>query len=212
MECRPYAEDETPGVAAIFVAYAAEKVSPFAQNEAIIQVRQKCIMTPQTVALLFELAVIAETSSRDFYDGLAKKFWHETNISKFWENMAADEAEQVKMMEGLRKSLTSAQLSAPAEDDIVQVALENSKVQIREVLNMVKNLNDAFVLAQLWENSEIYKVFEFLTSQYMPSDADGRFVRLHLTTHKKKLELFSQAFGEAEARKSVSAMDGELLP
>jgi hypothetical protein len=165
----------------------------------------------QTVALLFELAMTAETSSRDFYDGLAKKFWHERNISKFWKNMAADETEHIKIMEGLRKSLTLSQLSATVEHDILQVALENSKVQISEVLNMVKNLNDAFVLAQLWENSEIYKVFEFLTTKYLPSDADGRFVRLHLTTHKKKLELFSQAFGEVEVRKSISALDGDTL-
>jgi rubrerythrin len=166
-------------------------------------------MVSQTVALLFELAIIAETSSRDFYDGLAKKFWHERNISQFWKNMAADETEHVKMIEGLRKSLTSAQLSAPAEHDITQVALENSKVQVSDVLNMVKNLNDAYVLAQLWENSEIYRVFEFLTATYTPSDTDGRFVRLHLSTHKRKLELFSEAFGEVEARKSISAMDGD---
>lgn len=166
-------------------------------------------MVSQTVALLFELAIIAETSSRDFYDGLAKKFLHEINISKFWKNMALDETEHIEMMKGLRKSLTLAELSVPAEHDILQVALENSKVQINDVLNMVKNLNDAFVLAQLWENSEIYRVFEFLTAKYMPSDADGRFIRLHLTTHKKKLELFAQAFGEVEARKSISAMDGD---
>jgi hypothetical protein len=169
-------------------------------------------MTSQTVSILFDLAVVAETSSRDFYGGLAKKFSHESNISKFWANMATDEAEHIKMVEGLRKSLTSAELSAPAEQDILQVALENSKVRISDVLNMVKNLNDAFVLAQLWENSEIYRVFEFLTAKYMPGDSDGRFVRLHLATHRKKLELFSYAFGEVEARKSISAIDGEIFP
>lgn len=162
-------------------------------------------MASKTVALLFELAIIAETSSRDFYDGLAKKFLHEINISKFWGNMAADESEHIQMIEGLRKSLTSAELTNPAEHDILGVALENSKVQISDVLDMVKNLNDAFVLAQLWENSEIYRVFEFLIDKYMPSDAGERLVRVHLTTHKRKLVLFSQAFGDVEARKSISA-------
>ncbi len=167
-------------------------------------------MVSKTVALLFELAVIAETSSRDFYDGLAKKFWRESNIAKFWENMAADEAEHIEMIEGLRKSLTVAQLSSPAEQDILEVALENSKVQVVDVLNMVKNLNDAYVLARLWENSEIYKVFEFLTGKYMPGNADGRLVRLHLSTHRRKLELFSDAFGDVEARKRIRVMD-EIL-
>ncbi len=115
------------------------------------------------------------------------------------------------MMEGLRKSLSAAQLSAPAEDNVMQVAIENSKVRISDVLNMVKDLNDAFVLAQLWENSEIYKVFEFLTATFMPNETDGRFVRLHLATHKKKLDLFSKAFGEVEARKAISAIDGDLF-
>ncbi len=166
-------------------------------------------MASETLASLFELAIAAETSSRDFYNGLAKKFWHEINISKFWQNMAADETEHREMMRGLRKSLTPARLSAPAEHEIFQTAFENSMVQIGDVLDMVKNLNDAYVLAKLWETSEISRVFEYLTVQFMPGDADGRLVRLHLSTHKKKLELFSQAFGDVEMRKGIAAMDGE---
>jgi hypothetical protein len=121
--------------------------------------------------------------------------------------LAADEKEHVKMLEDLRRSLTAAQLSAPAEHDIFQVALENSKIQIKDVLSMVKNLNDAYLLAQLWENSEIYRVFEFLTTKFIPNAADGRFVRLHAMTHKRKLETFLLAFGDVEARKSITATD-----
>ncbi len=169
-------------------------------------------MATETIASIFELAIIAETASRDFYEGLAKKFLHEEKLSKFWENMAADEAEHIDMIEDLQKSLTHAQLSAPAEQDILQVALENSTVHVGDVLNMVKNLNDAYVLAQLWENSEIYRVFDFLTAKYMPRDADGRLVRLHLSTHKRKLELFAEAFGDDEERKRIGVMEEKLLP
>jgi hypothetical protein len=168
-------------------------------------------MAPETTALLFKLAIISETCSQNFYEGLAKKFCHEINIADFWKNMAADEAEHKEMLEVLQRSLTPAQLSAPAEQDILQIALENSRVQINDVLNMVKNLNDAYILAQLWENSEIYKVFEFLIAKFMPGEADGRFIRLHLMTHKKKLETFLLAFGKDGDRRNINVADPDFV-
>ncbi len=168
-------------------------------------------MTPETTALLFELALISENCAQNFYEGLAKKFCRERNIADFWKNMAADEMQHREMLEVLQSSLTQLQLSAPAEQDVLQVALENSRVKIDDVLSMVKNLNDAYILAQLWENSEIYKVFEFLISKFMPGEADGRFVRLHLMTHKKKLETFLHAFGDEEERKSISVADSDCV-
>jgi hypothetical protein len=164
-------------------------------------------MASETTALLFELAIISETCAQNFYEGLANKFSREINIPEFWKNMAQDEMEHRKMLEALQRSLTAPQLSAPAEQDILQIALENSRVKIDDVLSMVNNLNDAYMLAQLWENSEIYRVFEFLISKFMPGESDGRFIRLHLITHKKKLETFLHAFGDDENRKSIIAAD-----
>jgi len=168
-------------------------------------------MVSETAASLFDLAIIGETAARDFYQGLANKFCREKNISDFWKNLATDEMEHAKILEDLRKSLTPAQLAAPAEREILQVALENAKIQIKDVLDLVKNLNDAYVLAQLWENSEIYRVFEFLAAKYIVSGAGERMVRLHVTTHRKKLETFLLAFGEVETRKNIRAIDGEPI-
>jgi rubrerythrin len=167
-------------------------------------------MVSETVASLFDLAIIGETAAMAFYEGLANKFCREVNISKFWKNLAADEMEHLKILQDLRRSLASAQLAAPAEHEIMQLAIENSKIRVEDVLDMIKNLNDAYVLAQLWENSEIYRVFEFLTTKYIMDGAGERLVRLHLATHKKKLETFLLAFGDAELRKNILAMDGPL--
>lgn len=169
-------------------------------------------MISETTTLLLELAIIGEASSRDFYEGLAKKFCREKNISAFWQNMAEDETRHIETLEGLRHYLSPDKLSAPAEQDIFQTALENSKIHTSDVLNMVKNLNDAYVLAMLWENSEINRVFECLINQYMPTGADGRSIRLHLMTHKKKLQAFLYAFGEAETRKNIGTADEQHLP
>jgi hypothetical protein len=181
----------------------------FRINTIIIQARYKYIMTAETVSLLIERAIFCETLSRDFYQGLAKKFYHETNISGFWKNMAEDEIEHIKILEDLRGLLTPLQLSVPVEHEIFQIALENSRVQINDLLNMVKNLNDAYILAQLWENSEIYRVFEFLTETLLPNEVDGRFIRLHIITHKKKLVTFTYAFGDADVRKNIRGIDEE---
>jgi hypothetical protein len=161
----------------------------------------------ETTAELFELALKGEGSTMDFYIGLADKFSHEENISRFWQNMADDEKEQIRILEDLRDSLTQAQLAAPAEPDILMMAVENARVQISDVLNMVRNLNDAYILAQLWENSEVCRVLEYLVEKYVPSGADDRFVRLHIATHKKKLVALSYAFGEEDERKNILASD-----
>ena len=166
-------------------------------------------MTAETILLLFEQAIICETLTKDFYQGLAKKFYHEKNISAFWKNMAEDEIEHIKILSELQGFLTPVQQSTPVEHEMFHIALENSKVQISDVLNMVKNLNDAYMLAQLWENSEIYRVFEFLTEKFIPRNADGRFIQLQILTHKKKLVTFSYAFGDAEVRKNIRTMDEE---
>jgi hypothetical protein len=165
-------------------------------------------MSPETTGLLFELAIAGEISSRDFYEGLARKFCREINISAFWQNMAADEMRHIEALEDLRKYLAPDKLSAPADNDILEIALENSRIKTSDVLNMVLNLNDAYMLALLWENSEINRVFEFLIDKYMPAGADGRFIHIHLLTHRKKLHTFSYAFGEDEIRKSICATDG----
>jgi hypothetical protein len=164
-------------------------------------------MAAETISLLFEQAIICETLTRDFYQGLAKKFSHEKNISEFWTNMAEDEIEHIKILRDLQDFLTPLQQSTPVEHEMFQIALENSKIQVSDVLNMVKNLNDAYILAQLWESSEIYWVFEFLTEKFIPRTADGRFIRLHIITHKKKLVTFLYAFGDAEVRKNISTLD-----
>src|ERR1700687_1767380 len=104
-------------------------------------------MISNTTTLLFELAIMGKASSRDFCVGLASKFGLEKNIPAFWQNMAADETIHIETLEGLRDYLSPDKLSAPAEENIFEIALENSKIQTSDVLNMVKNLNDAYVLA-----------------------------------------------------------------
>ena len=169
----------------------------------------KQVTPEETTSRLFELAISSETDARDFYEGLAAKFPHETSISKFWNSMAADETEDIRMLQDLQKSLTQSDLSGAVDHDIFEAASENSKIRITDILAMVKNLNDACVLAQLWENSEICRVFEFIISTFIQGAADARFVRIHLMSHRKKLETFLRAFGDVEERKKIRSQDPE---
>ena len=172
--------------------------------------RQETKVDSGTIASLFDLTIAGETATRDFYEGLSGMFAHEANISRFWNNMAADASEQTRMLQDLRNALTSRQLSETADQDIFMTALENSRVQVSEVLAMVRSLNDAYTLAQLWENSELWRVIEFLIEKFIPTSADRRFVRLHITTHRNKLAAFYRAFGDVEERKKIEARN--LVP
>ncbi len=164
-------------------------------------------MPSESTAVLFELAIAGEKAAAEFYDGLAGKFRHNPDVFGFWNTMAADERQHIRILENIRKSLTSAQLAAPADESIFQTAVENSQVQIKDVLGMVRNLNDAYIIAHLWENSEINKVFEFIVRKFLPFADDGRNVRLQIINHTNRLMMFSQAFGEAEIRKEIRAAD-----
>jgi hypothetical protein len=159
-----------------------------------------------TTAVLFELAITGEQAAEDFYDGLAEKFGHETAVSDFWKAMASDEKQHIRTLENIRKTLTPAQLAAPADEFILRTAAENARVRIEDVLGMVRNLNDAYILAHLWENSEVNRIFEFLVTKFIPVADDGRLIRLQVINHKKRLVMFSQAFGEAEGRSSITTM------
>jgi Rubrerythrin len=165
------------------------------------------VMPSETTALLFDLAIAGEKASAEFYDGLAGKFRHNPEVCAFWKTMAADERQHVRILGNIHKSLTSAQLAVPADQPVIQSAIENSRVQIRDVLGMVRNLNDAYILAHLWENSEINGVFEFIVRKFIPFADDGRNVRLQIINHTNRLMMFSQAFGEAEVRKEIMAVD-----
>ncbi len=159
-----------------------------------------------TVSSLFELAIKGEQAAEGFYDGLAEKFAHEAAVSDFWKTMAADEREHRKILENIHNTLTHAQLASRADPDFVQTAMENSRVRITDVLGMVRNLNDAYILAHLWENSEVSRVFEFLVMKFIVFADDGRLIRLQVINHRNRLTMFSQAFGEAEARKNIAAI------
>lgn len=167
-------------------------------------------MTERTVSSLIDLAIAGEKCSQIFYDGLARKFSHMKNISAFWLNLADDEREHIRMLENLKQSLGRGLLNSEADHVIFQIALENSKVNINDILNTVGNLNDAYMLAQLWENSEVCRVFEYLFSQFVPvitNGADSRFALLHLATHRKKMEAFSYSFGTDEVRNEIVACE-----
>jgi hypothetical protein len=166
-------------------------------------------VTATATESLFDLAELGEIASRDFYEGLAEKFRHMPTISEFWGTMAADERKHMKVLSDLRATLTPSQLSAQSEYDVLEAARENSRVRVTDVLAMVRDLNDAYVLAQLWENSEINRVFEFLVKKYLRGSDEGRLVRLDVIAHRNRLVLFKEAFGEVEKRKSIGVSDPE---
>jgi len=157
----------------------------------------------ETMATLFTLAINAEKAAQSFYRGLTKKFSYLPEISNFWKKMEEDEKYHARELENIFNSLPPDKLLVPADQPVLWKAKEVSKFSVEDNLDSIKTLEDAYQIANEFENSEINTVFAFLTRKFISSAERKRFVLSELKYHLAKLMGFPQSFGDAEWRKSV---------
>ncbi|RME34466.1 MAG: hypothetical protein D6793_08520 [Thermoflexia bacterium] len=68
-----------------------------------------------TVGELFELTLRAEREALRFYEELERRFAHVPQVARFWQEMAEDERDHIRLVERARSGLTPEQLAEPAD-------------------------------------------------------------------------------------------------
>jgi rubrerythrin len=140
-----------------------------------------------TVAELIKLAIAAEKTAEELYQGLEAKFAHQEDAAAFWRRYAGEEAMHAAWLEQLQESLTSEQLAAQADPSILESANRALQVSVDRRLKEVENLEDAYQLVHELENSETNAVFDFLITNFSEDAKTQTFLRSQLKDHIGKL-------------------------
>ena len=158
----------------------------------------------QNIAGFFEQALEIEQKSADIYAKLSKLFSHVPEVSAFWDELAKDEKQHRDTLKEIYDSLTNEQLFSFLNEDIMQKVNEIQNILNKDLISLIKNLNDAYELAHELEYFEVEAVFKFLANKVITSEERKNFILLEINDHQQKLMVFSNKFGDATSRRRVT--------
>lgn len=160
-----------------------------------------------TVSELFELAIAAEKAAEILYLGFAAQFSHHGDVADFWRDYAGEEVGHARWLERTCQNSSSEQLSAPADPVIIGDARKLLEFSPQNALGEIKNLEEAYQLANELENSEMNVVFEFIITNFSSDETAGSFLRSQLNDHIARLMLeFPARFSHAASRQTVTVL------
>jgi rubrerythrin len=161
-----------------------------------------------TVDKLFESAIAAEKAAEALYRGLEAKFAHHQEAADFWKQYAAEEVGHARWLERLRGRLSAEQLAAPADPDVLQQAHRAIQFSVEHALKGVKDLEDAYQLANELENAETNAIFEFLITSFPRDEQTAPFLRAQLKSHVGKIMIeFPTQFHSVGMRRAIKARE-----
>jgi len=136
---------------------------------------------------LFDRAIELENIAKHVYLEIARKFSDSSEIYKLWNRLADDEETHAKELRKVKNLLNPEQLMMIAEPEIVKKVEEVEKIKVKSKVDNVSTLIEAYELAHDFENSEINKIFEFLTTNSIPGEKRKEFVISEIKYHLEHL-------------------------
>lgn len=159
--------------------------------------------TEQTLGELFKCSIDIEERAFNLYEQLSKLFSHVQEVSAFWDGLAIDELEHMKMLKDIYTSLTQEQLLSPADKEIWENVINIQFLLNKDLIGPINNLDDAYELAHELEFSEVNNIFKFLTIEVVPFEEQKKIVIANINRHQQKLIDFSQNFGDKLWREQI---------
>lgn len=160
-----------------------------------------------TVDQLFDLAMALERAAEALYQGLAARFAHAPQVAKFWRQYAAEEASHARHLAHIQAKVSPERLSEAADAGMVEQARRLLEVSAGTRLNQVRNLEDAYQLANELESAETNAVFEFLIERFSGTREAQSFVRAQLKSHIGRLmSEFPEPYRSRTSRLRLKAM------
>ena len=104
-----------------------------------------------TIDELFKRVFEIELTSAKVYIKLAELFSHVSEVSTFWDDLAKEEKHHEETLQEIYKSLTQKQLLSPTDKNIMRKAVEIQNSLNKDLINPIKNLDDAYELAHQLE-------------------------------------------------------------
>jgi rubrerythrin len=161
-----------------------------------------------TFADLLEISIRAEENAARLYMGLQRKFAAVKNVADFWASYAAEEGQHARWLIELKRRLSETELQQPVRAIDGVILLSASKlmdVSIDHLLSTVKDLDQAYELANELEHGEINLLFEFLV-EHFASRESNEFLRQQLQQHVARLiSSFPEPYNTPDMRRGVRA-------
>ena len=155
---------------------------------------------------LIEAAIAAENAARKVYLGFTHKFIFRPDASEFWQLMADDESDHARILSEMREHVPEEDMNTPIDARMAEKAEQLQNLDIRELVNSVENLDDAYRIAYDLESSEVNAIFNFLTIRFLSSDESYDIISATIDRHLLRLADFSRTFGDAEQCKQIAAI------
>lgn len=161
-----------------------------------------------TISELFGLAISAEKAAEKLYRGLEAKFAHFPEVAGFWGEYAVEEAGHTLWLERLRGRLDPEELSESADSHALENARAALQFSVEDALEEIKDLQDAYQMANELESSETNAVFEFLITHFSYDEETQAFLKAQLREHVTELMTgFPAHFESAAMQLSVDALE-----
>lgn len=157
-----------------------------------------------TVGELLELTLRAEEEALRFYEELAQRFAHAPQVAAFWQVMAEDEKDHIRLVELARSCLAPEQLAEPADPVMFHKAQDALRFSARAALERIHNLNDAYEAASDLEYGEVNVVFQFIVLHYLDDKIREQLVEDYTERHLRRLRLLGN-IGGLEWREGILA-------
>jgi hypothetical protein len=155
-----------------------------------------------TLLKLFECGIAAENALRDFYLGLIRKFSSRPAVCAFWKTLVEDEEGHARILARSRDSVPPDRLGDAVDAAMAKKAETLSRLSVPETLDLVHNLNDAYLLAHELEHSDVNVLFNFLKLKLI-ARTENELAPDLIDRHLRKLIDFEKTFGDAEMRKRI---------
>ncbi len=157
----------------------------------------------QTIAQLFEHAIIIENKAAEIYNAFSRLFSHIPEVSAFWDGLKQDEILHADTLTEIFESLTLEQLQSPTEKQLWDNMTTVYGLANKDLISPVKNLDDAYETTHQLEFSEVNVIYKFLAIEFIPFEERSNFLLEGIDKHEKKLMDFSRDFGDRAWRKQI---------
>jgi len=173
-----------------------------------IQLSMRILIMLTTVAdgtkkELFHLAINIEGILADAYAYIAEGFHHLPWISHFWQELSQDELHHKTALTLMMERQSPKELNDMIDPRLFIILHDAHRSSLPARWHRIKDLNEAYELANELEHSEFNSVFAFLMQGTAPTPERKAFIMKEIQCHLNKLLEFGKASGPPSNRQII---------
>ena len=163
-----------------------------------------------TVENLLDLSSDIEKEMITFYCHMRQMFSHMPVAKDLWIKLRDDEIDHITQLYRIKQSLTSGQLSAPADRSMIEKAARVLGYINPDQWDKIENLDDAVELANKYENSEANQIFLFLAEKYILTADRREMIETIVNDHLERLISLPAEIDTPAARQRIPSKQLQL--